>query len=157
MAKNDYFVIVCKILCYLYDRLKNGKPIDINYLSHTGRQFQITESYWNYIIVNMKKDGLIDNVTVVSIDGQKPYAVVDEMIEITPRGIAFLQENSMMKKAINILRQHHTIVAHALLESVSVMLHKNSLTCVSKPTKFLYNLTKNLTAQSVHLNCAVLP
>ncbi len=49
------------------------------------------------------------------------------------------------------------IDAHALLEAVSVMLHKNSLTCDSKPAEFLYNLTKNLTAQSVHLNCAVLP
>ena len=46
---------------------------------------------------------------------------------------------------------------HALLESYSVMLHKNLLTCVSKPATFLYNLTKNLTSQSVHLNCTVLP
>ena len=38
MAKDDYFVIVCKILCYLYDRLKNGKSVDLNYLSYNGRQ-----------------------------------------------------------------------------------------------------------------------
>jgi hypothetical protein len=49
------------------------------------------------------------------------------------------------------------IAAHALLESYSVMLHKNLLTCVSKPAIFLYNLTKNLTSQSAHPNCAVLP
>ena len=55
------------------------------------------------------------------------------------------------------LRQHHTIVAHALLEAVSVMLHKNSLTCAGKPANFLYNLTKNLAAQSAHPNCAVVP
>ena len=55
------------------------------------------------------------------------------------------------------LRQYRTIKAHALLEYVSVMLHKNSLTCDSKPAKFLYNLTKNLTAQSARLNCAVSP
>ena len=55
------------------------------------------------------------------------------------------------------LRQYRTIKVRALLEYVSVMLHKNSLTCDSKPTKFLYNLTKNLTAQSAHLNCAVSP
>ncbi len=105
MAKNDYYVIVCKILCYLYDRLKNGKPIDVNYLSYAGGQFQIDESYWNYIIVNMEKEGLINNVMIVSVDDQKPYAVFNEMIEITPYGIAFLQENSMMKKALNTLKE----------------------------------------------------
>ncbi len=44
-----------------------------------------------------------------------------------------------------------------MLEYISVMLHKNFLTCASKTAKFLYNLTKNLAAQSAHLNCAVLP
>lgn len=44
MAKDDYFVVVCKILCYLYDRLKNGKSIDLNYLSYNGRQFNVEES-----------------------------------------------------------------------------------------------------------------
>ena len=57
----------------------------------------------------------------------------------------------------DLLGQYRTIKAHALLEAISVMLHKNSLTCDSKPAKFLYNLTKNLTAQSAHLNCAVSP
>lgn len=104
MAKDDYFVIVCKILCYLYDRLKNGKPVDLNYLSYNGRQFNIEESYWNYIIVNMRKEMLVDNVTIIEIDGVKPYPRYDEMIEITPIGIAFLQENSMMKKALNVIK-----------------------------------------------------
>ena len=41
---------------------------------------------------------------------------------------------------------------HTLLESYSVMLHKNLLTCVSKPSIFLYNLTKNLASQTAHRN-----
>ena len=48
------------------------------------------------------------------------------------------------------------IAAHALLESYSVSLHINPLTCVSKSAVFLCNLTKNLTSQSAHPNlCGV--
>ena len=57
----------------------------------------------------------------------------------------------------NILRKIKATPHKSRLESVSVMLHKNFLTCISKPTEFLYNLTKNLTAQFAHPNCAVLP
>ena len=39
----------------------------------------------------------------------------------------------------------------------SVILHRNSLTYVSMPAKFLYNLTKNLSAHLQHNLCAVLP
>ena len=43
-----------------------------------------------------------------------------------------------------------------MLESISAMLHKYFLTCVSKPARFLYTLTKNLTAQFTHPNlCGV--
>ena len=52
--------------------------------------------------------------------------------------------------------QYRTIAAHALLESYSVSLHINPLTCVSKSAVFLCNLTKNLTSQSAHPNlCGV--
>ncbi len=39
----------------------------------------------------------------------------------------------------------------------SVILHKFSLAGVSPPASSLYNLTKNLTAQSAHKLCTVLP
>ena len=39
----------------------------------------------------------------------------------------------------------------------SVILHRNFLTGASLPAKFLYNLTKNLTAHLTHKLCAVLP
>ena len=36
MAKDDYFVIVYQILSYLYQRLKNGEPVDPAFLQHDG-------------------------------------------------------------------------------------------------------------------------
>ncbi|MEE0873276.1 MAG: hypothetical protein UIH27_07375, partial [Ruminococcus sp.] len=46
---------------------------------------------------------------------------------------------------------------HGLLESYSVSLPKKSRQGDSLTSIYLYNLTKNLTAQSAHLNYAVLP
>ena len=39
----------------------------------------------------------------------------------------------------------------------SVILHRSFLTYASMPAKFLYNLTKNLSAQSARNICALLP
>ena len=48
-------------------------------------------------------------------------------------------------------------MAHGLLEYCSVSLPKKSQQGDSLASIYLYNLTKNLTAQSAHLNYAVLP
>ena len=47
--------------------------------------------------------------------------------------------------------------AHGLLEYYSVSLPKKSRQGVSLTLIYLYNLTKNLAAQSAHLNYVVLP
>ena len=47
--------------------------------------------------------------------------------------------------------------AHALLELYSVRLSQKSRQGVSLTSIYLYTLTKKLTAQSAHLNYAVLP
>ena len=47
--------------------------------------------------------------------------------------------------------------AHGLLEYYSVSLPKKSRQGVSLTLIYLYTLTKNLAAQSAHLNYAVLP
>ncbi len=63
--------------------------------------------------------------------------------------------------AVTAERQHRTINGYRLCRTLacvfSVILHKFCLTGVSLPTLNLYNLTKNLTAQSHDNNYAVLP
>ncbi len=98
MAKDDYFVIVFKILCYLYDCLKHGKTPDMEYLSTENKLFPVGVDYWNYIMVHLVEEGYIDHVQIIAPDGSKPFAVLKESVEITPKGIEYLQENSMMKK-----------------------------------------------------------
>ena len=59
MAKDDYYVIVYKILAYLYKQLKEGKPIEPEYLMYDGTLFQINRQYWVYILWNMTDQGYI--------------------------------------------------------------------------------------------------
>ena len=47
MEKDDYYVIVYKILAYLYVQLKNGDDIDSKIISFDGKLFNILSSVVN--------------------------------------------------------------------------------------------------------------
>ena len=64
---------------------------------------------------------------------------------------------SRAKPLFYILGNTAQFKAHGLLEYYSVSLPKKSRQGVSLTLIYLYNLTKNLAAQSAHLNYAVLP
>jgi hypothetical protein len=104
MSKDDYFVIACKVLCYLYDCLKSGKPVDVNFLSNKNKTFAVNDSYWDYIISTMAEEGYIKNVRICEMDDSLLVSY-DKDIKITPAGIEYLHENSMMKKALKVLEK----------------------------------------------------
>lgn len=102
MAKDDYHVIVYQILSYLYVQLKAGDPVDPGMISSVSRNYQINEKYWQYIMINLLKDGLIEGIRAEEkqyMDG--PMVIIDrlERCQITPKGIDYLVDNSFMKKA----------------------------------------------------------
>ena len=104
MSKDDYYVIVYKILAYLYVQLKNGDDIDIQVIKHDGLLFKISEKYWTYIIVHLYQDGYIENVTI-----NKPWgnvSVIENIddIQITQKGIDYLLNNSLLEKAKEFLK-----------------------------------------------------
>lgn len=45
MAKDDYFVMVYKILSYLYVQLKSGEDVDEKIISHDSSILQINKRY----------------------------------------------------------------------------------------------------------------
>ncbi len=103
MAKDDYFVIAYKILAYLYVQLKTGEDIDVVMLAAGGPLMKINEKYWTYIMENLQEQGYIRNVHLTWIGGQKiitDYA----QCEITPDGIAYLCDNSLMEKVKQFLK-----------------------------------------------------
>ena len=54
MEKDDYYVIVYKILAYLYVQLKNGDDIDSKIISFDGKLFNILSSVVNWYISKLK-------------------------------------------------------------------------------------------------------
>lgn len=103
MAKDDYFVVAYKILAYLYVQLKAGEDIDPAMLSADGPLIKINARYWTYILENLQAQGYIRNVHLNLVGGRK--VITDyEQCEITPEGIAYLCDNSLMEKAKQFLK-----------------------------------------------------
>ena len=53
MAKDDYYVIVYKILAYLYTKLKAGEEIEPEMLMYNGTLFQIRKNTSKIMPVGM--------------------------------------------------------------------------------------------------------
>ncbi len=100
MAKDDYHVIVYRILAYLYACLKSGEPVDMEYLTYGTKAFPVNESYWSYIITTLAESGYVRGVCFIPILGQGEKGIKRmDNIQITPAGIEYLRDNSAMKKA----------------------------------------------------------
>ena len=110
MSKDDYFVLVYRILTYLYYCLKEGIAPDMEYLTFNTKYFPICESYWEYIIEHMFADGYISGVAVAKglNKGVGKIKIID--IKITPKGIEYLRDNSNMEKAKEFLKSIKEIV-----------------------------------------------
>lgn len=113
MAKDDYHVIVYQILSYLYSQLKAGEPVDPILVSADNKNFTINEQYWQYIMVNLMRDGYIVGA---SIEEKKyltgPVIVIRDLeyLQITPKGIDYLIDNSFMKKVGELVSSAANIV-----------------------------------------------
>lgn len=112
MAKNDYYVIVYQILAYLYQRLKKGEQVKASMLEHDSPLFEsINKKYWAYIMYQMYKMQLIEGIDFVELDGlQIPYAINLENCMITPLGIEYLCDNSLIEKAKRFLKDINEII-----------------------------------------------
>ena len=105
MAKDDYHVIVYKMLAYLYVQLKAGEDIDPRCLAHDGLLFQINERYWTYIMENLVKSGLVEGLDILRPWGDA--VIIDGLRDcrITPAGIEYLCSNSFLAKAKRFLKE----------------------------------------------------
>lgn len=106
MSKDDYHVIVYQILAYLYQCLKKGVSVEAKNLEHNCKYFQINRDYWMYILYHMQSSGLIEGLTFVDIDGSEfPLPTNLEKCRITPKGIEYLCDNSLMEKAKRFIKE----------------------------------------------------
>lgn len=114
MAKDDYFVLVYYILKYLYNCLKHGKDIKEEMIIFEEYPAHIESSYAAYIMHSIQESGHIQGVDVVTVPilGIGKTNVIKDIskIEITPKGIEYLLDNSMMAKAYKKLKKFKDII-----------------------------------------------
>lgn len=96
MAQNDMFVVMYKLLCYLYDCMKRDEPPSPS--CYSASALGIPEGYWARIIEEMVDHGFVTGF-VVSKDMSGNRVVSVSSPAVTMEGVAFAQENSMMGKA----------------------------------------------------------
>lgn len=110
MAKDDYYVIACKILIYLYRRLKKKVKITPEeYLIPLTKDFPIDEEYFLYVLEKMQEKSYIENVLFKRAWGGDIIAVDIDKIRITPDGIDYLRNDSTMSKLAKIIPEAASI------------------------------------------------
>lgn len=101
MAQNDYFVIVYRVLKYLYDCLKKGEKPEAEYL--VASTYNIPENYWIYILLSLINEEYIKGIRVNHTKDGVIFGDLQKAI-ITPKGIEYLFENSLIEKAKKTLK-----------------------------------------------------
>ncbi|SDF30862.1 YjcQ family protein [Eubacterium pyruvativorans] len=115
MAKDDMFVIMYKILAYLYECMKRGKKANPENISWDSEMFSIPEEYWKKILVELIENGYIKDVYVVNSIGSRSGIKFGTDPSVTMAGVQFLEENSMMAKAKSVLGSSFQTVLSRLI------------------------------------------
>lgn len=99
MAQNDMYVVMYKILCYLYDCMKRDIAPDVEEFSHVA--LGIPELYWQDVIHELFRKHYISGVMLTRKGNG--FVVNFNRPRVTMDGVAFMQENTMMAKARDFL------------------------------------------------------
>lgn len=104
MAKDDYDVLVYKILTYLYACMKRKVLFTQKGFAHAVQKDKIDEDYLTDVLRMMQGEGLIEGLTFVRAWGQV-YILASGMenASITPAGIHYLKENATSQKVKQVL------------------------------------------------------
>lgn len=106
MAKDEYYVIVCKILVFLYKKLKGKEQrLNVEYIAPLTKDFPIDEEYLWYVIEKMNEKGLVEKVTIIKAWGGDVVRIDYDKMRITPEGIDYLKDNSTMQKVVQTLHE----------------------------------------------------
>lgn len=117
MAKNDMFVIIYKLLKYLYEAMKEGKRPSYEDICCNCKMYNIPLNYWNSIIKEMTKEGLVEGFIVKSTkDGDLIF--MTDNARITMKGVEFLEENKTMKKVKDFLGCAFEVVLETIIKAL---------------------------------------
>lgn len=111
MAKNDFFVLAYKILGYLYVCMKEGEAVDSEFISP--ENLKINVQYWIAVLKALSDEELIKGVRFAETLG-KSYSANLSKAEITMKGIEYLEENSLISKAREFLKEAKDIAVEII-------------------------------------------
>ena len=104
MGADDMHVVMYKVLAYLYDCMKRGEEPRKSRLAPGGDVAgPIPQSYWDEIMAQLADRVLVRGVSVIWEDNSP--TVVLARPTVTLEGVEFLQDNSMMRRALKFLRE----------------------------------------------------
>lgn len=107
MAKNDYFVVVYRILTYLCQCFMAGEQPDTDLFGPDA--LGINNGYWANVMESISNEGYVTGVVTVPRLGSAPGIKLANL-KITQKGIEYLQDNSKMRKAADFLKSVKEIV-----------------------------------------------
>lgn len=110
MARDDYFVIVYQLMKYLYECLKKGEKPEVDHLQAS--YYSIPKNYWEYIIVSLSQAGYIAGIMISPSKDGVAFGDLQDAI-ITPKGIEYLFENSLIEKAKRTLKDVKEMIPFA--------------------------------------------
>lgn len=97
-------VIICKLLAYLYDCMKKGKPAERDVLERDGVVFAgIPEQYRAMVVREVSERGYVTGLRVKPFDDKLNVIILEP--EITLAGVEYLFENRTMARALNALKE----------------------------------------------------
>ena len=105
MARNDYHVLMLRVLLFLYRRLKGETAKDPEtYLTAPSEDFPVEPDYLRFVLAEMTDKGLISGFRVTRAWGGVIVLTVVDRIQITGGGIDYLVNNSALEKAKRFLK-----------------------------------------------------
>ena len=112
MAKDDYDVIVYRILVYLYGCLKHKIIYKEETFRASVRKHVDSEEYFAHIVRMMQEEELIEGLAFTKAWGGD-VILLSGMNEarITAKGIHYLEENSKMNKVGQMLKESADLIA----------------------------------------------
>lgn len=106
MAKDDYDVIVYKILLYYYAIMKRKIVYSEESFQALLSKADIPDEYLADVLRMMQSEGLIEGAVIVKAWGHDYIISSDKMdISITADGIRYLKENATMKRIAGTLKE----------------------------------------------------
>lgn len=98
----DNFKIIYRILKYL-DRNKGDEECDYREISPD--VLNIAETQWEQLLISMQEDGYIKGLAYSrKLDEKFPHLARPITPRITLKGMEYLADNTLMKKAANLFR-----------------------------------------------------